>query len=60
MNANWTISDAITVAGDVELVLIAGDEASTITAEGVSEDDVTVYVKGQNPENTADRRLVPR
>ena len=40
--------DAITVAGDVELVLIAGDEAkAAITAEGVSEDDVTVYVKGK-------------
>ena len=40
--------DAITVVGDVELVLIAGEEAKAfITAEGISEDDVTVYVKGK-------------
>ncbi|MCB0549110.1 MAG: DUF2807 domain-containing protein [Phaeodactylibacter sp.] len=40
--------DAITVAGDVELVLIPGEEArAVITAEGLSEDDVTVYVKGK-------------
>ncbi|MCB0599267.1 MAG: DUF2807 domain-containing protein [Lewinellaceae bacterium] len=40
--------DAITVAGDVELVLIRGEEArAVITAEGISEDDVTVYVKGK-------------
>ncbi|MCO6476534.1 MAG: DUF2807 domain-containing protein [Phaeodactylibacter sp.] len=40
--------DAITVAGDVELVLIPGDEArAVITTEGVSEDDVSVFIKGK-------------
>ncbi|MCB0588411.1 MAG: DUF2807 domain-containing protein, partial [Phaeodactylibacter sp.] len=40
--------DAITVAGDVELILTPGDEArAVITAEGISEDDVTCYIKGK-------------
>ncbi|MCB9297572.1 MAG: DUF2807 domain-containing protein [Lewinellaceae bacterium] len=40
--------DAITVAGDVELILTPGEEArAVITAEGVSEDDVTLYIKGK-------------
>ena len=40
--------DAITVAGDVELILTPGEEArAIITAEGLSEDDVTLYIKGK-------------
>lgn len=40
--------DAISVAGDVELVLIPGEEArAVITTEGISEDDVSVFIKGK-------------
>lgn len=40
--------DAISVAGDVELVLTSGEQAKAIiTAEGISEDDVSVFIKGK-------------
>ena len=40
--------DAITVTGDVELVLVQGEEARAyITAEGISEDEVSMYIKGK-------------
>lgn len=40
--------DAISVTGDIELILIAGEEPrAAIFAEGIDPDNVSVYVKGK-------------
>ncbi len=40
--------DAISATGDIEVTLIPGDEAkAVIYAEGISEDDISVFTKGK-------------
>jgi hypothetical protein len=39
--------DAIHISGDVDVTLVAGDvNSATVFAEGISPDDITLYVKG--------------